>query len=85
LKPENLLLDANDCMKISDFGLSALTDDGGGQKKTLMTTCGTPNYVAPEVIEEQGYDGFKADIWSSGVILFVMLAGCLFFSSNNSS
>jgi hypothetical protein len=47
LKPENLLLDANDCMKISDFGLSALTDDGGGQKKTLMTTCGTPNYVAP--------------------------------------
>jgi serine/threonine protein kinase len=79
LKTENLLLDAHDTMKISDFGLSAVTSDGGGKKKVLQTTCGTPNYVAPEVIEEHGYDGFKADIWSLGVILYVMLAGYLPF------
>ena len=46
LKPENLLLDGEDVLKISDFGLSALSgNDGSGQQKMLMTTCGTPNYV----------------------------------------
>ncbi|KAM7259825.1 hypothetical protein ACFE04_015566 [Oxalis oulophora] len=84
LKPENLLLDANGVLKVSDFGLSALPqqvrEDG-----LLHTTCGTPNYVAPEVINNKGYDGAKADLWSCGVILFVLMAGYLPFEDSNLS
>lgn len=82
LKPENLLLDANGILKVSDFGLSALAqqvrEDG-----LLHTTCGTPNYVAPEVINNKGYDGAKADLWSCGVILYVLMAGYLPFEDAN--
>jgi len=82
LKPENLLLDDNENLKVSDFGLSALAEskrhDG-----LLHTTCGTPAYVAPEVLSRRGYDGSKADIWSCGVILFVLVAGYLPFHDPN--
>ncbi|XP_049354662.1 CBL-interacting protein kinase 18-like [Solanum verrucosum] len=82
LKPENLLLDENGNLKVSDFGLSALAESKR-QDGLLHTTCGTPAYVAPEVISRKGYKGVKADIWSCGVILFVLLAGYLPFYDSN--
>ncbi|KAL8209989.1 hypothetical protein R6Q57_006721 [Mikania cordata] len=82
IKPENLLLDSNDDLKITDFGFSALSK----QKRydgLLHTLCGTPAYVAPEVLRKKGYDGAKADIWSCGVVLYVLLAGFLPFHDEN--
>lgn len=67
---------------MTDFGLSAFSDHLR-QDGLLHTTCGTPAYVAPEVIGKKGYNGAKADIWSCGVILFVLLAGFLPFQDDN--
>jgi 5'-AMP-activated protein kinase catalytic alpha subunit len=82
LKHGNLLLDDNRKLKISDFGLSALAECKR-QDGLLHTTCGTPAYVAPELICKKGYDGAKADIWACGVILYVLLAGYLPFQDKN--
>ncbi|KAJ7964305.1 Non-specific serine/threonine protein kinase [Quillaja saponaria] len=82
LKPENLLLDENGNLKVSDFGLSALADqirpDG-----LLHTLCGTPAYVAPEILTKKGYNGAKVDVWSCGIILYVLNAGYLPFNDPN--
>ncbi|GJX91543.1 CBL-interacting serine/threonine-protein kinase 24-like protein [Tanacetum coccineum] len=80
LKPENLLLDSEGKLKVSDFGLSALPQEG---VELLYTTCGTPNYIAPEVLSKNGYDGAAVDIWSCGVVLYVLLAGYLPFEESN--
>uniref|UniRef100_A0A1D1Z984 non-specific serine/threonine protein kinase n=1 Tax=Anthurium amnicola TaxID=1678845 RepID=A0A1D1Z984_9ARAE len=82
LKPENLLLDSYGVLKVSDFGLSTFSPQLRGDG-LLHTACGTPNYVAPEVLGNNGYDGATADIWSCGVILFVLMAGFLPFDEPN--
>eukprot|EP01018_Ginkgo_biloba_P032981 Gb_25413 [translate_table: standard] len=82
LKPENLLLDSHGNLKVSEFGLSALPQQVG-RDGLLHTTCGTPNYVAPEVINDKGYDGVTADLWSCGVILYVFVSGYLPFDETN--
>ncbi|URD80934.1 Cbl-interacting protein kinase [Musa troglodytarum] len=82
LKPENVLVDAKGNIKISDFGLSALPQHLGNDG-LLHTTCGSPNYIAPEVLCNRGYDGARSDVWSCGVILYVILTGCLPFDDRN--
>ncbi|PIA31583.1 hypothetical protein AQUCO_04900109v1 [Aquilegia coerulea] len=79
IKPQNMLLDLEGNLKISDFGLAALQEQNG----LLQTACGTPAYTAPEVVARKGYAGTKADAWSCGVILFVFLAGYVPFDDSN--
>ena len=78
LKPENILLDGQGNVKIVDFGMAALQ----AKNQWLHTSCGSPHYACPEVIRGQPYRGDLADAWSSGVVLFAMLSGCLPFYSN---
>lgn len=79
LKPENLLLDANFNVKIADFGMATIQQEG----KRLETSCGSPHYASPEIIKGVKYDGGAADIWSCGVILYALLTGNLPFDDEN--
>lgn len=80
LKPENLLLDPiNKCIKIADFGLSNMMQDGD----FLKTSCGSPNYAAPEVISGKLYAGPEVDVWSCGVILYAFLCAKLPFDDES--
>ncbi|KAJ3242116.1 calcium calmodulin-dependent protein kinase type 1G [Chytriomyces hyalinus] len=82
LKPENLLLSdksANAKVVISDFGLSKILND----ESAMKTACGTPGYVAPEVLRKRGY-GREVDLWSIGVISYILLCGYPpFYDQNN--
>ncbi|KAJ0979228.1 hypothetical protein J5N97_014702 [Dioscorea zingiberensis] len=80
LKPENLLLDEHGDLKVTDFGLSALQPSN---PSVLHTLCGTPAYVAPEILSKKGYAGASVDVWSAGIVLFVLTTGYLPFNDSN--
>jgi len=89
LKPENLLYASDDpesplydTIKLADFGLAKVVQ--GGNDRTMTTTCGTPGYVAPEVLEQKGGYGPEVDVWSMGVIMYILLCGFPpFYDENN--
>ena len=79
LKAENLLLTSDfKCVKLADFGFSNYFTSGN----FLATWCGSPPYAAPELFEGKQYNGPKADIWSMGVVLYVLVCGALPFDGN---
>ncbi|KAI8878199.1 Pkinase-domain-containing protein [Backusella circina FSU 941] len=79
LKPENLLLDNQKNIKIADFGMASIQPAGG----MLETSCGSPHYASPEIVNGIPYDGSASDIWSCGIILFALLSGHLPFDDDN--
>ena len=79
IKLDNILLDGKGNVKIADFGVSKTVKQG----ETMYEQSGTPAYIAPEIIRNEGYRGFKADLWSAGVVLFALLFGTVPFKANN--
>lgn len=82
VKPENLLVtqhaDNTKSLKLGDFGLATYCDE------TLFTVCGTPTYVAPEILSEVGY-GVQVDVWAAGIILYILLCGFPPFVSDSNN
>lgn len=79
IKLDNILLDCEKGVKICDFGVSKIIKKG----QIIQEQCGTPAYLAPEIIIDKGYEGFFVDIWSLGVLLFAMLCGTVPFKAQN--
>ena len=72
LKLGNLFLSEKLEIKLGDFGLAAKVEFDGEKKRTI---CGTPNYIAPEILEGKTGHSYEVDIWSLGVILYTLLIG----------
>jgi 5'-AMP-activated protein kinase catalytic alpha subunit len=81
IKLDNVLLCDNYIAKICDFGISKVVK----KAEVVREDCGTPAYTAPEVVSGTGYTGFQADIWSLGIMLFVMVTGKVPFKDQTKS
>ncbi|VDM39245.1 unnamed protein product [Toxocara canis] len=79
LKCENVLLDTCLNVKLADFGFARFMKPGDRSK----TFCGSRAYLSPEIIRGRPYDGFLADIWSGGIVLYVMITGCMPYNDRN--
>ena len=79
IKLDNILLDNKGHIKIADFGVGKYAKPG----VTLYDQCGTPAYIAPEILEEEGYEGGTVDLWSAGVVLYAILYGNVPFKGAN--
>ena len=79
IKLDNILIDLDNKIKICDFGVSKRIRQGD----IMVEQCGTPAYIAPEILKNKGYKGFGVDIWSAGVVLYAMLSGNVPFKANN--
>ena len=79
IKLDNILLDSKGNVKIGDFGVSRRIEQ---EEELLFEQCGTPAYIAPEIVQEIGYKGLPVDIWSAGVCLFALLYGNVPFKAN---
>ena len=83
IKLENILIDLNNRIKICDFGIGIMLDS---EDELIREQCGTPMYMAPEIIlnsKKNGYKGYPVDIWSAGICLYIMLSGTLPFNYKN--
>ena len=78
IKLDNILLDGHGNIKIGDFGVSKRIDEN----EVLFEQCGTPAYIAPEIVKDMGYKGFPVDIWSAGICLYAMIYGNVPFKAN---
>ena len=81
IKLDNILIDLSNTVKICDFGVSKKIKPND----IMYDHCGTPAYIAPEIIMNKGYKGFACDIWSAGVTLYYMLSGTQPFKESNIS
>ena len=79
IKLDNILLNNEGELKICDFGVAKIIDPN----EIIKEQCGTPAYIAPEILSDQGYSGFGVDVWSAGVALYAMLYGTIPFKSQN--
>ena len=79
IKLDNILIDLDNNIKICDFGVSKIIKNN----EPMIEQCGTPAYIAPEILLNKGYEGYGVDVWSAGVVLYAMLSGTVPFKGNN--
>ena len=79
IKPDNILLELDNTIKLCDFGVSKQIKKG----QLLTDSCGTPAFIAPEILKDEPYDPYITDIWSSGVVLYIIVSGFFPFRGVN--